>query len=329
MRVLKLAAAAAVLHASVAGAALAEAPDPGAPVLRASVLETGTVDWELNTIAHYGLDAKHGFTLAVTHVAGQQASQVAFLGGEADMIVVDWLWVARQRAAGRDIVFLPYSKAVGGLMVPANSPAKTLRDLAGGRIGVAGGPVDKSWIILRAYARKVYGMDLATETAQVFAAPPLVFQAATSGQLDGAVNFWQFMAKMQAAGMRTLVSVDEAAKELGLDAETPLLGFVLHGEMVRERPELVAGLAAASRDAKALLATDDAAWERLRPMMHAASEAEFEALKAGYRAGIPGDAPVDEAAADRMLKLMAELGGEEIVGGATSLPEGVFLRVDR
>ena len=43
----------------------------------------------------------------------------------------------------------------------------------------------------------------------------------------------------------------------------------LLGEMVSENPELVAGFARASREAKALLATDDAAWERLRDRMPA------------------------------------------------------------
>ena len=61
--------------------------------------------------------------------------------------------------------------------------------------------------------------------------------------------------------------------------------------MMREQPQLVAGLAAASRAAKELLATDDAAWDALRPLMNADNEAEYEALRAGWRAGIPGQAP--------------------------------------
>ena len=101
------------------------------------------------------------------------------------------------------------------------------------------------------------------------------------------VNFWHFMAKQEAAGMRELVSVDEAAEALGLDPDVPLLGYVVKGEMLREHPELVAGLAAASRAAKELLATDDAAWERLRPLMNADNDAEFEALREGWRDGIP------------------------------------------
>lgn len=295
------------------------------PVLRAAVLQTGTVNWELDTIRHYGLDTANGFRLEVMGVAGNPASQVALQGGQADTIVSDWLWVARQRAAGRDYVFLPYSRAVGGVMVRADSPADSLDDLRGGKIGIAGGPLDKSWLILRAYAQQEYGMDLVTETEQVFGAPPLVFKTALSGDTDGAINFWHFMAKMEAAGMRSLISVDEAARALGLDPETPLLGYVLRGEMLRNRPELVAGLAAASRAAKDLLAHDPAAWDRLRPLMNAADEAEFAALIAGFRAGIPSPAPVDEAAADRMLRLMADLGGSDLLGAVTTLPEGLFV----
>ena len=121
-------------------AALAETP-----VLRAAVLKFGTVNWELDTIKHYGLDTENGFTLDVSGVASGSAGQIAFQGGETDVIVSDWLWVARQRAAGKDYVFIPYSKAVGGVMVPKDSTAKTLADLDGKKIGIAGGPLDKSW----------------------------------------------------------------------------------------------------------------------------------------------------------------------------------------
>jgi NitT/TauT family transport system substrate-binding protein len=302
-------------------AALAETP-----VLRAAVLETGTVNWELDTIKHYGLDAENGFTLDVRGVAGGPAAQVAFQGGEADVIVSDWLWVARQRAAGKDYVFIPYSKAVGGVLVPKDSTAQTLADLDGKKIGIAGGPLDKSWLILQAYAQQQLGMDLKGQTEQVFGAPPLVFKTALNGETDAAINFWHFMAKMEAAGMRKLIDVSDAAQALGLDPETPLLGYVVTGEMLRENPDLVKGLADASRAAKDKLATDPAAFDRLRDRMNAKTDAQFEALKAGFIAGIPSTGRVDEAAADKMLRLMAELGGEELLGSATSLPEGLFVQ---
>jgi NitT/TauT family transport system substrate-binding protein len=60
--------------------------------------------------------------------------------------------------------------------------------------------------------------------------------------------------------------------------------------------------------------------------MNAANDAEFAALKAGYREGIPSASRVDEDAARRLLAVMAELGGEDLVGAAATLPDGVFYK---
>jgi NitT/TauT family transport system substrate-binding protein len=295
------------------------------PTLTVAALEGGTVNWELDTIRHYGLDSANGFALNVLTVAGNPAAEVALQGGEADAIVTDWFWVARQRAEGRDFTFIPYSRAVGGMLVKPQSGIMDLDDLRGRKIGIAGGPLDKSWLILRAYARQTLGMDLAAETEQVFGAPPLIMEAALSGEVDAAINFWHFGAKMQARGMETLISTAEAAQALGLDPETPLLGYVLSEQRIAQLPEAVAGLRAASKAAKALLASDDAAFARLRDRMNAKTDAQYLALVAGYRAGIPLDAPIDEAAADKMLKLMADLGGEDLLGPVRELPPGTFL----
>ena len=294
------------------------------PTLKVAVLKFGTVNWELDTITHHKLDAANGVSVQVQGMAGGSAAKVAFQGGEADVIVSDWLWVARQRAAGKDYVFIPYSKAVGGVLVGKDSPAQSIADLKGSKIGIAGGPLDKSWLILRAYAEQSASLDLAKQTEQVYGAPPLIFKSALSGDVDAAINFWHFMAKMEASGMRKLVDIADAARALGLDPETPLLGYVVKGEMLRDNADAIKGFAAASRAAKTMLAGDDAEWDRLRPRMNAKTDAQFDALKAGFRAGIPADQPIDEVAAGKMLKLMVQLGGVKLLGQATALPEGTF-----
>ncbi|MDA7826700.1 ABC transporter substrate-binding protein [Rhodobacteraceae bacterium] len=296
------------------------------PILRAAMQKTGTVNWELDTIKNNGLDTQNGFQLDVLDVAAGPAGQIAFQGGEADVIVSDWLWVARQRAAGNDYIFIPYSKAVGGVVVKKDSPVQTLRDFVGKKIGIAGGPLDKSWLILRAYAQQEYGIDLKAETEQVFGAPPLIFKTALAGETDGAINFWHFMAKMEAAGMRNVMSVADAAQALGLDPETPLLGYVMRGDMLKTHPELVTGLANASRAAKDILASNDAEWDKLRDRMNASTDAQFVALIDGFRAGIPTTTTVDYDAANRLLGVMAELGGKELVGDLKSVPEGMFFQ---
>ena len=294
------------------------------PVIRAAVLKIGTVNWELSTIVEQGFDEAHGFDLEIAPYADNGATRVAVEGGEADVAVADWIWVARQRAAGKDYVFVPYSKAVGGLVAPKGSGVTSLKDLAGGKIGIAGGPLDKSWLILRAYAQQEYGMDLKAETEQVFGAPPLIFKSGLSGDLQGAINFWHFLAKMKASGMEEVISVETAGKALGLNTDTPLLGYYMKESFLAENPGLAQALYDASRDAKDLLASDDAAWEAIRPIMNAKTDAQFNQLKSDWLAGIPARGPVDIDGANKMLALMNDLGGADLVGKATTVPDGLF-----
>lgn len=296
----------------------------GEPVARVAVLKFGTVNWELDVIKYHGLDKANGFTLEIMPVANKQASTIAFQGGEADMIVTDWVWVARQRAEGRDIRMVPYSRSVGGLVVAADSPIQTLADLKGKKIGIAGGPVDKSWILIQALAKKRHGIDLAKEAEPVFGAPPLLMQKGLSGELDAVINFWHFMAKMEAKGMRRIVDVADAAAELGMNPDTPLLGYVFHGEWAKNNMAVAEGLARASQQAKEILKTSDAEWDRLRPQMKVKDDATFFALRDGFRAGIPGTGPVDMESTQAMFSLLAELGGEKLVGKATSVDAELF-----
>lgn len=296
--------------------------------VRAAVLKIGTVNWELTTIKANGFDTENGFDLVIEPYADNGATRVAFEGGEADLVVADWIWAARQRAEGKDYIFVPYSTAVGGIVVGQDSPTQTLEDLKGQKIGIAGGPVDKSWLILRAYAQQAYGMDLAAETEQVFGAPPLIMKSAMKGEVGAAINFWHFLAKMKAGGMRELVSVSDAATALGLDPDVPLLGYVIKENFVAEHPEIVKHLYAASRAAKDVLQNDDTAWDALRDQMNAANDAQYAALVRDWRAGIPPRGNVDTEAAGQLLSLMADLGGAKLVGKANTIPDGLFVDLE-
>ncbi|MEO0387527.1 MAG: hypothetical protein AAF281_08355 [Pseudomonadota bacterium] len=74
----------------------------------------------------------------------------------------------------------------------------------------------------------------------------------------------------------------------------------------------------------AVLATSDAAWDRIRERMNAKTGGQFAALKAGFRAGIPAEGPINAQAAEKTLRPMAKTGGPHLVGDATDLPEGTF-----
>jgi len=156
----------------------------------------------------------------------------------------------------------------------------------------------------------------------------LIFKSGLKGDVDAAINFWHFMAKMKVSGMRQIISVSDAAAALGLDPKTPLLGYVMTDEFVQQNPTIALGFYNASRAAKDILANDDAAWEALRPSMNAKSDEQFIALRDDWRSGIPAAGPVDEVAVSAFLKVMADLGGEKLVGKASTLPAGTFYSIE-
>jgi NitT/TauT family transport system substrate-binding protein len=295
-------------------------------VLKVGTLKFGTVQWELDVVKHHGLDAREGFTLEVQSYGGGEASNVALMAGEVDCIVDDYLWVARMRADGADLVYaFPYSNSVGALVVQAGSEIDSLDDLAGRRIGVAGGPYDKSWLLVRAVARQRHGIELADVAELAFGAPPLLNEKFLSGELDAVLNYWHYVARLEAAGHRSLLEVADAQAELGIARDVPQLGYVCRGETVAQKPDVVRAFARASRAAKDILARDDGEWQRLRPLTRAEDDQVFGVLVRRYRAGMVqhwGDAEREQAA--KLFAILAELGGEELVGSAKTLPEGTF-----
>jgi NitT/TauT family transport system substrate-binding protein len=314
----------ALLGTSLVTAALPRGA-PAAPAIRIGVLRFGTVSWELDVIRHHALDAAAGIAVEPLQLAAAQAAQVALQAAEVDMIVVDWLWVARQRAGGADWTFVPFSNAVGALIAPAGSPVHDLPDLAGRALGVAGSPLDKSWLIIRAYASKRYGVDLNTATNKSFGPPPLLAEQMNAGRLDALLTYWQFAAKAEAGGARRILSVEEAAGALGVGAGVPFIGYTFSEHWAAREPDNLPRFITAARQARAILATSDQEWQRIAPLTGAANQAELERLREWYRHGIPQRwGEPERQAAEQLFGVLAAIGGPDLVGPSTSVPSGTF-----
>ena len=293
--------------------------------LRVGVLEFGTVNWELEVIQSRELAKKYGVDLKVIPLASGDASNIALQGGAVDMIVSDWIWVSRQRAESKLFTFAPFSNAVGSVMVKADSGIKQIADLQGKKLGIAGGPSDKTWLLLRAYAQRKLGVDLMQYTEPSYVAPPLLNELVLRGQVDAALNFWNYAARLETAGFRPLIEVPEILRGLGIEKPIPLIGWVFHESWATANPAAVKGFLMASYEAKSILAKSDAPWEQLRPKMRAENEVVFKALRDKFRAGIPTCSDQDTmAAVSATFKILADTGGERLVGKSKNLSSGTF-----
>ena len=314
---------------ALAGSALGPSAH-AADKLKIGVLKFGTVSWALDTIQKNGLDKAEGIELEVVPLAGTLATTVGLQGGSVDIIATDWLWVSRERSGGADFTFAPFTTALGAIMVPPNSPIKTLSDLKGKKIGVAGGPLDKSWLLVVAYALRTANLDLRTETTQEFGAPPLLSERAKQGAIDAVLNFWPYAARLEAQGFKQLLGIEDVVQELGAKGEVAMVGYVFSEGWAKEHTAAIEGFLRAAAKADEILATSDAAWEQLRPLMQAEDQATFEALRRRYREGIPERSSAEnEADAKVLYQFLREYGGEKLVGPGTELAPGTFWKGDK
>lgn len=294
------------------------------PVVKVGVLKFGTVNWELKAMKHHGLDKVNGFELEIVPFAGGDATRVALQGGAVDVIVADWLWVSRQRSSGKDFTFAPYSSSVGAIMVSGDSELQDLGDLTGKKIGVAGGPLDKSWLLLQGMAAQEFDADLAASNEIVFGAPPLLAEKASDGELDAVLNFWHFSARLEAKGFRRLVSAEDAANALGSSGPVSAIGYVFSEAWAQNNP--VAGFIAASRATKELMRDSDDEWQRLSSSGAIKDGPDaLGILRDRFREGIPARELNDEIIdAGTIYGVLAKLGGKKLVGDSTEMAEGTY-----
>jgi len=297
-----------------------------ADVLRIAVQKTGTFSWELAVIKDHGLDKKAGLDLQITELGSTDAGKIAIMGGSADIILSDWLWVSRERSLGGKLKFYPYSSTLGAVMVPPHSPINSLADLKGEKLAVAGGPLDKSWLLLQALAKRS-SIDLESESTILYGAPPLLWQEALQRRSDATLNFWNYCADLELHGFRRLIGIDEVEKELGAAGPVAMIGYVFDETFAEQHRDVLRRFFAMTHEAQDILAHSDADWQKLAPLIGVSDPAALALYRKRYIEGIvKRPIAAEEADARKLYLVLAQVGGAKLVGPATELDSGTFYK---
>ena len=190
---------------------------------------------------------------------------------------------------------------------------------------MAGGPHDKSWLLLRAWSKRQGIGDIADFAEPVFAAPPLLAEQMRNGSLDAVLIYWHFAAKLEAAGFQQLYGVDDIMRGLGISEPPPLIGFLYRKPVSAEQKLKFASFIRSVQAASRILQTSDAEWDRIRPLMAVKSDGEFTYLRKRFREGQLKEGATNLSAnAQLLFEVMRQTGGEKVVGKGVRFDPQVF-----
>ena len=306
----------------LSSSAAAESP---ATSIKVGALAFGTLNWELAVMRGQGLDKANGIGIEKVDLASPEAGRIGLQGQSLDIIVSDWIWVARQRRQGQDFVFAPYSSTHGALMTAESSRIRQLGDLGGKRLGIAGGGLDKNWLLLKALATKSLKLDLEKSATITFGAPPLLNEQLRQGQLDAVLTYWNYAAKLEAEGYRQVLTGRDIQKGLGIDTDVPVLGYVFRDSLAKAHAEAIKAFIKAATVAQRLICESEPAWQMVIPLTQETDSRVQSTLRRHYcegRVATPGEAEMKGA--ELVLQWVDRSGTPTVAESMNGLPSGVF-----
>ncbi len=298
------------------------------PTIRLGALAFGTVNWELAALNNENLLERAEFELEVVPMANPQAGKIALQSEAVDLIVSDWIWVSRMRGSGTDYTFYPYSNAAGALLVPGDSPLKALSDLTGKKLGIAGGELDKNWLLLQALGLQ-QGVDLNASVTKVYGAPPLLNQQLLQQRIDAVMNYWHFAARLEARGYRKIVDSEDILRRLGIGEQVPSLGYVFRRSWADRHEKALVNFLYVTGEAKNRLCNSNTAWEKVASLTRAEDEATSGMLRERYCEGrIRQWGVANRQAAEKIYQLLRRLSANKLTGSSEHIEPGTFWQVD-
>ena len=297
-------------------------------VIRIGVQATGTLAWELPILQAEEKTNRLDLQIDPHPIATSEAGKIALQSGAVDVIVSDWIWVSRMRSDGVDFTFYPYSTTSGSLIVPESSPIHTIKDLKAKRLGIAGGELDKNWLLLQALAQQDL-LDLNASVEKVFGAPPLINEQLKQGRIDAALNYWHFGAKLETQGFRQLIDGKGILKGLGIQENVPTLGYVFKQSWAGSHKLALNSFFQAGKQAKKSLCSSELAWKKVIPLTQADDIVTQTKLRQHYCAGeITQWGNLEQQAAERIYNLLRKVSNNQLTGKSEHLQPGTFWSQD-
>lgn len=270
-----------------------------------------------------GIDEKYGLDVELVTLSSTGQQWTGLRSGDFDLASGSFLDLLRQREGGLEArAIRPFIKFQNPIVTAPDQPYEELPDLAGAAVGTPSTSL-LDWMIIRAVGVQTYDFDIETDAEPVNAAPPLMTELLSNGELDAAFQFATFTIEPLADGtLKEVTSVPELMQEGGFDPESFYLTYNLADSWREEHPGAVPQLIAAMDEAAELLMTDDSVWPDLAAESGVTDPEDLENYMREQRESFDTTFSRDKIdASQSLLDSMIEVVGEEAVGATEVDPE--------
>ena len=190
---------------------------------------------------------------------------------------------------------------------------------------MAGGSIDKSWLFFRAFFKKEYGQDPTNFFNTSFAAPPLINGLLKTGGLDAGINYWNYVARLESQGFKSIIYIEDILPTLGIDGDLPLIGYVFKEDLMSKDNDLLKRFFQATYEARKILEKSDKEWDRIKKLTGAKNDEMLKTIREGFRKGIPkSNHKVLIRNISKAYNILMDIGGKKLVGEGSKLAKGTI-----
>lgn len=230
-----LAAGALIAAASLSAPAFAQEPVK---------LRLGDPAQSLNAIAaqtmiKQGFDKKHGIAVQYVTYPTLDGLFTAIRGKDVDIGFGGWTAFAQFRSKGAPITMIfPVGRGISlDVVVPANSPIKSLADLKGKRIGSYAGAAGTATVLLRVITSKYFGYDPGKTNHLQYAGAALLPELLAKGDLDAVLLFDPIAVRAIASGkFKSIANLPTIYKEK-VGEDFLWIGYATNDDVMAKNPE--------------------------------------------------------------------------------------------
>lgn len=236
-----------------------------APVVVQSIgLENAFMMVPMYVMKDKKFDLARGVDLQMRMFANIEAIYQAMRAGDSDMGPAGWTNAVQWRATGSPWTIV-YPQALGAgveVLVPKDSPLKTLADLKGKKVASYAGPTGTATILFRTLLADHFGFDPEKSNLLQYGSPPVLINALKRGEIDALVLLDPLATRLTASGDVRSISNLVADYESKTGKKMFWIAWVAHEKLIKRDPQAITKVLAAYQDAMDFLDKNPDEWKK-------------------------------------------------------------------